>query len=55
MGRSVRTGWSTDGKMELTRDDDRFFSKHAVMASFTDWSLMPSFSRMLGGQRWMSM
>jgi hypothetical protein len=37
--------------MELTRDDDRFFSTHAVMASFTDWSSMPSLSSMLGGQR----
>jgi hypothetical protein len=50
-GEIVRKGWSTDGKMELTRDDNRFFSKHAVMASFTDLSLMPSLKLMLGGQR----
>ena len=50
-GETVRKGWSTDGKMELTRDDDRFFSTHAVMASFTDLSLMPPLSSMLNGQR----
>ncbi len=50
-GETVRKGWSKDGKMELTRDDERCFSTHAVMASFTDWSLMPSFHLMLGSQR----
>jgi hypothetical protein len=28
-----------------------FFSKLAAMASFTDWSLMPSLTLTLGGQR----
>jgi hypothetical protein len=50
-GETVRKGWSTDEKMELTRDDDRFFSACALMASFTDWSLMPMLPPMLGGQR----
>ncbi len=49
-GETVWGGWSTDGKMELTRDDDRFFSKHTQMAFHTDWSLISSLPRMLGGQ-----
>jgi hypothetical protein len=37
--------------MELTRDDELFFFTHALMASSTDWSSMPSLPLMLGGQR----